>query len=42
MNISITGKYQARRNQLESGAAKTKEIFKTPQQKGFYFLFQRM
>ena len=33
--------YQARRKQLESGAAKTKEILKTPQQKGFYFLFQK-
>ena len=32
---------QARRKQLESGAAKTKEIFKTPQQKGFYFFISK-
>ena len=30
---------QARRKQLESGAAKRKETFKTPQQKGFYFFY---
>ena len=30
---------QARRKQLESGAAKTEEIHKTPQQKGFLFFY---
>ena len=32
---------QARRKQLESGAAKTKEILKNPQQKGFYFFISK-
>ena len=35
--------FQARRKQLESGAAKKEEtlILKTPQQKGFYILFKK-
>ena len=32
---------QARRKQLESGAAKTEEIHKTPQQKGFHFFISK-
>ena len=32
---------QARRKQLESDAPKTKEILKTPQQKGFYFFISK-
>ena len=32
---------QARRKQLESGVAKTEEIVKTPQQKGFYFFIPK-
>ena len=33
---------QARPKQLESGAAKTEEILKTPQQKGFYFFISKI
>ena len=32
---------QARQKQLESGAAKTEEILKTPQQKSFYFFISK-
>ena len=32
---------QARRKHLECGAAKTKEILKTPQQKGIYFFISK-
>ena len=32
---------QARRKQLESGTAKTEEILKAPQQKGFYFFISK-
>ena len=34
-------KKQARWKQLESGAAKTEEILKIPQQKGFYFFISK-
>ena len=33
--------YQAQRKQLESGAAKTEEILKTTQQKGFNFFISK-
>ena len=32
---------QAQRKQLESGAAKTEQILKTPLQKGFYFFISK-
>ena len=38
----MTHDQQARWKHLESGAAKSKEILKTPQQKGFIFLFQKI
>ena len=41
MQLNKQKNYQARRKQLESGAAKTKEILKTPQQKGFYFFISK-
>ena len=37
----IVRSHRPRRKQLESGAAKTKEILKTPQQKNFYFLISK-
>ena len=33
---------QVRRKQLESSAAKIDKVFKTPQQKVFIFLFQKI